>query len=302
MKLGKDFPKEWKDKSEKDNIPLSDLLYGYAVEDLLVRIGKSTFRDYLWLTNEDALGESAYKKKVKTSLDYIYVETAKKNLSEKIVAGQAFGSEVVTLFLNQLFLEEDVTMHWECERKEIVNGVHLLFTCTYMGLKVPVSVRIHTAHISSQRPKEKDRKCLFEEKKKYTYLSYSKEGVLAESLFEIMRKLELISNMEMYDVVNEIIKTQPVSGRHILEDFKNLGEKEPKVVAMKRLEQLASYKEYAYMKKKWQQYARNHRENADNWEDVMERILQFIGPLWKALCENEIFFDDWMPELGRFLG
>ena len=40
----------------------------------------------------------------------------------------------------------------------------------------------------------------------------------------------------------------------------------------------------------------------DEWEEVMDRIVSFTEPLWDALCENTVFLDDWMPELGRFLG
>ena len=70
---------------------------------------------------------------------------------------------------------------------------------------------------------------------------------------------------------------------------------------MKRMEQITSYKEYGYMKKKWMQYCRTRNGEVVSWEQLMDRLLIFLTPLWKALCEDEIFFDDWMPELGRFL-
>ena len=117
-----------------------------------------------------------------------------------------------------------------------------------------------------------------------------------------MRKLELISDMEAYAEANEILKEYSISGRYILEEFTVMGEKEPKVVSLKRLEQISSYKKYGYMKKRWQQYERAHGKEKEDWEAVITRILSFLDPVWKALCENEIFFDDWMPELERFLG
>ena len=65
MKLGMTFPQKWIEKSEKEDIPVSDILYGLAVEDLLMRIGKSSFQEYLWITNEQAIGIESYKKKNK---------------------------------------------------------------------------------------------------------------------------------------------------------------------------------------------------------------------------------------------
>ena len=55
------------------------------------------------------------------------------------------------------------------------------------------------------------------------------------------------------------------------------------------------------MKKKWQQYAKHRKEQYDDWEIMVKRITNFLNPIWNALCEDEIFFDDWMPELERFL-
>lgn len=309
MKLGMEFPQRWKEKSIKDQIPLSDMLYGYAVENIMLRLENSSFREYLWLTNEQAIGEEACKKTVKERLDFFYIESGKRNLLSKRTAGSTFQTELVRGLVEEVFHEpnkfsqtEYGELLWECEISEEEKKATLYLNCSYMGLKIPVTVEIVVAKMGSQRPKTKERKLMFDERKTYSYYSYSRESMLSESIFEMMRKLELISNMEVYDTINEILKNQTISGRHVVEELKIMGGNEPKVISMKRLEQITSYRTYGYMKKKWQQYVRNHKATSEEWEVVMERILSFLTPLWKALCENEIFFDDWMPELGRFLG
>lgn len=55
------------------------------------------------------------------------------------------------------------------------------------------------------------------------------------------------------------------------------------------------------MRKRWDKSCKKVNVDAA-WEDALGLIIGFIEPLWNALCANEIFFDDWMPELGRFLG
>lgn len=302
MKLGMTFPQKWKDKSTKDDILLSDILYGVAIENLFSRLEKSTFHDYLWLINEQSVGEIAYKKKVKERVDFLYVESGKKNYHQHAVAGQAFDQDVLALLLEELFSNVEETCAWEYKIVDSKDGVEMFLTYSHLDMQVPVSIYIGTTMIGSQKPKRKELKLLLDEKRTYSYLCYSKESILAESLFEIMRKLELISDMKAYDEANQILKNYSISGRYILEEFSTMGEKEPKVVAMKRLDQIASYKDYGYMKKRWQQYERNHQSEKEDWEEVVNRILAFMMPVWKALCENEIFFDDWMPELERFLG
>ena len=302
MKLGMTFPQEWLDKSEKDNIQVSDILYGIAVEDLLQRIEKSTFREYLWLTNEQSIGLEAYKKKSKERIEFLYVESGKKNYLSHAVAGQAFDQEVLELLIEELFLHRNEKSSWEYRVAGSENGESLFLTYSYLDMQVPVAFYIRTASVKTQKRKQKTLSYLLDERKSCTYLCYSKESILAESLFEMMRKLELVSDMEAYGEANQILKEYSISGRYILEEFSAMGEKEPKVVTMKRLEQLASYRSYGYMKKRWQQYERIHHQNKEDWEVVMDRIMAFMEPVWKALCADEIFFDDWMPELTRFLG
>jgi len=302
MKLGMTFPQNWIDKSVKDDIQVSDILYGLAVEDLLQRIEKSSFREFLWVTNEQAIGLAAYKKKCKESVDFLYVESGKKNYLSHAVAGQPFDQDVQTLLLEELFQHRDEESQWEYKIGNSKKGMQLFLTYSKLDMQVPVAVHIDTFAMKSQKRKQKEFTFLLEERKTCSYLCYSKESILAEALFEIMRKLELISDMEAYSEANQILKEYSISGRYILEEFSAMKEKEPKVASMKRLEQIASYKNYGYMKKRWQQYERIHHNEKEDWEKVITRIMAFIAPVWKALCEDEIFFDDWMPELERFLG
>lgn len=303
MKLGVSFPNNWKEKSIKEQIPLSDLLYGFAIEDIMKRMTKSEFREYLWLANEKAIGIESYKKKIKEGLEFLYVESGKKSFQEGLKPGQAFQESLMKQFAEELFIEkENEKIHWTYNMKESENRILFLATGSYMDMRIPVNIGVSVIPMGTKRPKNRKFTSLFDVKKVYEYLSYSKESILSESIFEIMRKLELISNMEAYDTMNDIIKNYSISGRHIIEDLKVMGEKEPKVLTMKRLEQVSSYKNYGYMKKKWQQYAKKHKSEVEDWEEVMVRIEQFLRPIWTALCKDEIFFDDWMPELGRFLG
>ena len=302
MKLGMTFPEKWKVKSEMENISLSDILYGLAVEDLLLRLEKSTFHEFLWLTNEQTVGIEAYKKKSKDRIEFLYVESGKKNYLSHAVAGQAFDEDVFLLLLEELFAKDKEASTWTYTVQDREGGKCLHLQYAYMDMQVPVTVYIRTSSVKTQKRKKKTLSLLIEERKSCSYLCYSKENILAEALFEIMRKLELISDMEAYAEVNSILKDYSISGRYIMEEFSAMGEKEPKVVSLKRLDQITSYKNYGYMKKRWQQYERNHQMKEEDWEDVLTRILAFLAPMWKALCADEIFFDDWMPELERFLG
>lgn len=303
MKLGTEFPQEWKEKSQKDKIALADILYGYAIEDIMQRISKSSFCEYLWLINENALGEDAYRKKSKVRLEFLYIESKKKSFHVEPVAGNPFGKTMINLLLKELFSEMKPTdINWQHKMKIDAERAELSLAGTYMDMQVPVTIQIDAANAINRKAKEKKRSLFMDEKKSFTYFSYTRESILAEDLFEIMRKLELISDMGCYHRVNEILKNHSISGLYIIGEFKTMKSKEPKVVTLKRLKQLSDYRDYGYMKKKWQKYAKIHCENYEEWEVIMDRVTAFISPIWTALCKDEIFFDDWMPELERFLG
>ena len=300
MRLGTQFPQKWKEKSQKEGISLADILYGYAIEDIMERITKSSFREYLWVANEGALGEDAYRRKNKIRLEFLYIEREKKTFHVDTMAGDTFGKAVIMLLEKELFKKES-DISWSYVIKNTEKGIEISLTGTYLELQVPITIWIDKSNVEKKKVKEKNRLFFMDEKKSFTYFSYSRENILSEDLFEIMRKLELLSDMGCYDRVNEILKNHSISGRYIMEDFKLMGQKEPKVVTMKRLQQVTDYKEYTYMKKKWQQYARHQREGYDEWEVVMKRLLSFLTPIWTAFCEDEVFLDDWMPEIERFL-
>ena len=115
-----------------------------------------------------------------------------------------------------------------------------------------------------------------------------------------MEKLELIPNMEAYSQVDRILSENAISGRLFMERVEKLLTGRETLKKEKRQEQLASYRDYTYMRKRWEQYARrnaNHR----TWEDIIAELLRFSEPVWHAICKDEVFLEDWMPELGRFL-
>ena len=49
MKVGVCEATELKKRSEMLSIPFADLLWGYAVEDLMLRVSTSAYREFLWL-------------------------------------------------------------------------------------------------------------------------------------------------------------------------------------------------------------------------------------------------------------
>lgn len=133
------------------------------------------------------------------------------------------------------------------------------------------------------------------------YCAYPTELNLAECFYEILESLELIGEMEAYDLAYRILQEYSIEGRRIYVHMKELLEKQPMASLEKRWDTVLSYREYSYMRKRWNKFQKSRKEKAGSWEECMELLGKFFSPIWYAIQKDTIFFGDWMPSLGRYL-
>lgn len=302
MKVGVMPAKELKKKSDALGIPFADLLWGYLLEDFLRRVYESEFKDVLMLAGEGAVGIENYAKSNKERLEFYYLESLKKIPAQKQAPGQKLSGELLDALAKRLFTadpDEDIEWTVECRKLEACYEWEL--TGSYFEMQAPLCVRFFPVSGKNLYSRRHGIVPFMEGQRVFELLVYAPENRLSQYFYEIMKKLELIADMEAYAAVNEILKNEPVSGRHILEELQELCGKEPAMLKEKRMDQIAGYRDYVYMRKRWEQYQRTQGGGKEPWSDVVDRFLAFAGPIWRALCKNEIFFDDWMPGLGRYL-
>ena len=104
MKVGVCEATELKKRSEMLSIPFADLLWGYAVEDLMLRVSTSAYREFLWLMSLPLLGEEAYRQRAKKRIRFFYKGSEEELTPDKLQPGQRLsrkdhiGAEVITTF------------------------------------------------------------------------------------------------------------------------------------------------------------------------------------------------------------
>ncbi len=306
MKVGVEHSQKIKEKSLEKQMSFAEVAFAYVAEDLLSRIYTSEFKECMWLLGGyHRLTEETIKKQQR--LEFYYVESQKMLPLNRLLPGQVLSIELQ----KEMFRAWDILGDYEISFSyELIAQKEDIFDwqviASVSDMEIPVSMRIRRLQGKNQGPSKQSLSFLMEEEKMIEILAYAPEDKLSVSLWEIMGKLELIGDMEHYARVNEILRNESVSGRHIMEELSRFAGKEPKILREKRMEQIASYKTYGYMRKRWQQYQKRSAGKYDgmeeDWETVVDRLCNFMAPLWKALCKEEVFFDDWMPALGRFLG
>lgn len=295
-----------KEISRVKNIPYSDVLWDYVAQDFLWRVSAGGLEEFLWLKKPD------YETGERLSLYYVAGNNSKDRepldeiLRNAIIDDATINDRSDTVWSLAGAMEHTDGPFGANVSKNNSSNVYAVEKWSFVAkcddIDVPFSIKIERIpEENAGIPAVKDIEAMNRFHKNIHINVYSPESILGEQIFEIMEKLELVSDMKPYASAYEILRSNSVSGRHIVDIFKQKAQEKPKVMTMRRLEQIKGYRSYAYMKRRWNQYAKRNGI-VIGWEDALDLILGFLEPVWTAFCNNEIFFDDWMPELGRFLG
>ena len=277
-------PKIIKKKSKELDIPFDNLLLGCILEEFVELISEN-HHDELWVVNGRNLGIDSYRRGIR---DTLILALGKDE--EMDIYARKFSLSVVSHFMN---MGIKVTTNFLSDNR-------IKFFLDIDDMTIPVTVLIEDEKELDTFTKEKELALTFQKDRKVIYREYPIEEKVARLSFQILDKLELLNEMEMYIDLYDIIANEPVEGRRV-KDRLALKCEGKSSFDMKRFERLRSYKDYTFMKKKWKKVRRSTKRVDLEWEEVHSLIITFLEPVYKALVNDEVFFGDWMPGIARFL-
>ncbi len=289
-------------KSEELGIPFSNLLAGYVLETLMYLIEDSPFSLFLWLKNDMALGVGQYRKENILTLEFAYITDPLVVKRGDVAPGQKLSLKMGYVMLAHM-LKAEKTPEIKWKGRALLKGetVELEISGEFEEMTVPIRIRVAELIWSGTVPERRSFPLFMEGGKKIPYLHYPAEIVLAEQMFEIIKNMELLPDMGAYDTVYAILHTEAVDGRHIRQMLHDVCRRERLVPDQERGDVILSYRNYTYMRKRWEKYLRHQKRTEPSWAEVMEVLGGFLPRIWRSICEDEVFFGDWMPGLGRFL-
>lgn len=292
-----------KAKSASLGLAFPNALYGCVLEELIRLVYSSEFSGHLWLANPEVLGVDVYRKGQRRLLKFYYMENPKVFAAQKLVPGQKLSWKMASYMIAIIFQKEhSIYVNWKGMAQQKEYGFAWNLVGELEGMEVPIEAALIPFEEGTGILEKEKLVPFMNPEQEITYMKYPSDNLLADNLHEIIKRLELIDSMEAYAISDEILRTKSISGRRIVDELIRLTKDEPKLLRLKRMQQLRSYRDYTYMKKRWEKYAKSIKSELPEWDAVIERLCTFMEPVWHAVCKNEIFFDDWMPELGRFLG
>lgn len=245
------------------------------------------------LKSDDFLQNKKYQKVLLDSLQFFTPEEEIDNIIsnlENLFAPLAESADAESGEMQVLF----------CRRGSKDNPIKIYFEICKAPYRIPFEIHLiaYPGHKIFPQKKTAIHK---RSEESFTYNMFPPEEYLALAFYEVIKDLELIVDMSWYKQIYETLCKESADGRKVWESLNRLIKEYPIPSLEKRLDTLAGYRDYGYMRKRWKSQSRRRRESYPRWEDVVSLMVKFLTPIFEGILKDEIFLGDWMPELGRYL-
>lgn len=264
-----------------------------GAEEILSKMGNQPWNENILLKSDDFLQNKKYQKVLLDSLQFFTPEEERENIVDNLKELFAPVEEIIdtdTGEMQVLF----------CREGNKGNPMKIFFEICKAPYRIPFE--IHLIFYPGHKIFPQKKTGIHEGRQEnFTYNMFPSEEYLALAFYEVIKDLELIVDMSWYKQIYETLCRESVDGRKVWESLNRLIKEYPIPSLDKRLDTLAGYKDYGYMKKRWKSQSRRRKELYPRWEDVVALMVQFLTPIFEGVLKDEIFLGDWMPELGRYL-
>ena len=287
--------------SAQTGLAFPKLLGAVVLEEAVKLICESEYSSEFWLRNGNILTKEHYERNLKLNLDFDYVIQKPPKELEEITPGELLRD--ITQHLKEEVFERQGSRRVDFEVQMKAFPKYVRFDCTgkIEDMRVPVSIFFHYLQDEQLIPKKETFSLVAFPEEEISYYCFQPESILAEKYVEIVTKLELIQNVKAYYDVYYLLDRESVDGRKVRDYIDEYCKSNRIPKDNTRMNMVKTYKDYAFMKKKWKVFLRSIHSKEPAWGQVMERFVSFFEPIWNAVAEDFIFFGDWMPELNRFL-
>ena len=277
-------------------VPFERVLLEYIREEVLSVLFERGFGDCLWLRRPRTIGTNSFTGFEDRRLSFLYRESERILPRDGFVPGCAYGED----FLNQLVSHVLFNMKNIRIRSFKVQGHILDLDLEWERMYVPMELEILPHHREGITPTQSKVELPILHKS-YMACSYPTEYEVADHMGEILSHLELLGEMEHYLYTYEIFTKEAVEGTRLQSAVTSVLEKKGIRFTDENMQIVLHYRDYSYMKKKWKILLRRQHLLSPDWEKVIDKLSQALLPVWETSKRGEIFFGDWMPEIGRYL-
>ena len=260
----------------------------YVAEQLALYIAESEDTKDFLLCNFFSIGTDSVKGNGRITLIYRIEDTGYRELAELTYALKrtlkGYDKPVVWTWRSEKSGRE-FQFHFDCG----IGNMHIPVDMILMPTLGKVTYRTYHIRLLLENSQEKDIKIL------------PADHSVVEYTFEIMDRLIFLDDMNLFLEYYILLSECDLTGSDISRKFKAAAATRGKEIRPRELELLKNLRTDRQMRNKWRAFSKQTGRTDLTWEEVFDRIMKFLAPIWNALSEDDFFLGDWMCEIGRFL-
>lgn len=165
-------------------------------------------------------------------------------------------------------------------------------------VRVPFSIDMGVGDIITPAAQEREVYALLPDEKAPCILTYSLESTIAEKLDAMIHLLELNSRMKDFYDIYDLSRRFPFEGGCLCEAIGATLDNRGTLCDASTGPRLRAMAADAGMQMKWDHFLRTIHTSELSFEQVMEQILAFLGPVLTARATNQTCTAAWHPETG----
>lgn len=234
-------------------------------------------------------------------ITYYYYENPVVSESDGFVPGGKLTRSFAEDFFTYIKIVAAPEVVLDGEIVSLDTGYEFLIKANQNNMYTPLKIRIIPMSEAQSDPDKVEYRLISSPAERIEFLIYPLEAIIGNDIAEILSKLELMYDMNVYADVLKLTSQVTIDGTRISVRMKEACEEKNVPITEDRLKLFLTYKDNKILKTKWNKYIKRQKSMSIKWETVISRLDAFISPVWEKLCDGQIFFGDWMPELGRYL-
>lgn len=290
-------------KSREIGVPFSNLVAEFILESFMCLLTESAFKEFLWIKSTLMFGLEQCTQENTLILHTAYLLNENVIQKQEIKPGQKLFLKMQYVMLSEILkVDKFPEIQWRGRPVQKESCVEFEITGTFENITVQLRMIVTELKNTDMMPEQKEISLFTVQEQSISYLEYPQEKLLVEQFFLIIKYMESLPEMYPYDIVYDILTHKVISGRNICKWLKKKCIENEIFLGNDHFDAMLSEETESFMKKRWEKYLERDNRKKPNWQDVINKIGEFFPDIWQAICQDELFFGDWMPELERFLG
>jgi predicted nucleotidyltransferase component of viral defense system len=285
-----------KNRSKKQGIPLQQLLNLFCQEEFIRRLSKSHYKNNLILKGGFLLYSiSGFTTRPTVDTDYLL-----KNYSNDLESIEKLVKEIISIPNDSKFLEFQIRNLEVISEVKEYHGIRVNLLGLIGKTRTPFSIDFGVGDVIVPSAVKRTLPVLLEEFERPEIMTYSLESTVAEKLDAIISLMEATGRMKDFYDIYYLATTFDFEGRKLQEAIYETLSNRARAYEEDSITIISRLKKDTNILKRWKNFYKKVLKYELDFSDVIEVIINFTSPPYKAMIHEDEFFKNWSCEKREY--